>query len=133
MKILGVLIFMAGFSALADNPQIRACRLTEGTFHVVALEEDQFGFCEYGSAMMDSYSIFDSILESTQSLAVEAFLDSSECTEAQGYVARGTDLEGKNFDICKFSDGSMIENETLEAGPQAGSNAQLMKALQSRF
>lgn len=133
MKFLGVLVLFISLSALAENPQLHACRLTSGTFHVIALEDDEFGFCEYGSAMMDSYSIFDSIFDSHQSIAVEAFSASLDCTEAQGYLIRGTDLEGKIYEICRFSDDSMIENETLLAGPGSADNAQLVNALKSEF
>lgn len=133
MKFLGLFVLFFSLSAFAENPLMRACDLTDGEFHAVELENDQFGFCIYGSAMMDSFTILDQIFHSSKTLAAEAFEDGLSCEEANGYEVVGTDLEGLNFEICRFSDGSMIESETLQAGPQSVANTGLVKALQTKI
>ncbi|MEZ0391920.1 MAG: hypothetical protein ACAH59_06880 [Pseudobdellovibrionaceae bacterium] len=133
MKFLGLLTFLLGFSAFANNPQIRTCRITGGEFHAVRALNDEFGFCTYESAMMDSISLLLVTTSSQKTLAVQAFESGLQCSQSQGSVVRGEDLENKKFDLCVFSDESLVELGTLQAGPNASANTGLMKALQMRF
>ena len=134
MKLLGFAILLFSFSAFANNPQQRACRLTGGEFHALQIEADQVGFCVYGTSMLDSISIMQSAESGQVSRAVVEFNDPSNSCEVGGGVEKqGKDLEGREFQICVFDDHSAVELQTMLGGADAPCNSELVKALKIRY
>ncbi len=134
MKSICLVVLLFSFSAFANNPQQRACRLTGGLFHALNLDSDQVGFCVYGSSMMDSMSIMQSAESGTVSQAVSAFQAGSNSCESVGGIQKDvTDLENNSVRICGFADGSAIEVQTLANGPSSGQNSALEQALKVRY
>lgn len=130
---MGFLIFLVSFSSFASNPQIRTCNTTGGVFHSAHLSGDQVGFCIYGAAMMDSVSLLEVTTTSYKKSAVLAFEAGLNCSAAGGSEISVNDLEGHQFDVCLFSDSSIVELNTLIAGPNSSANAGLVQALETRY
>jgi hypothetical protein len=132
-SLLCVLFF--ALPSFATNPQIRVCKLTGGVFHSIRTSDDEIGFCQYKSALIDAVSILETTSNEPKSAAVEAFESSpiANCLEAQATSVKGEDVEGRSFDLCVFDDGSSIGRETLMSGKNSADNADLVKALKIRF
>ncbi len=134
MKLIGLMILFLSFSAFANNPQIRSCRLTGGNFQSLQIEADQVGFCVYGSSMIDSISVMQSAESGKVSQAIAEFNRSANsCEFAGGFEKQVQDLEGQGFQICTFDDHSAIEMQTMLKGADAPSNSLLTTALKVRY
>lgn len=139
--ILSISIIFSGFIANAqpnNNPQMRACRLTNGLFHAVNVPDDQIGLCLYGRAAVDTISLVEKVYDNQQSLAVQALYQSAQngyanCQAARAQLVQAQDLEGAPFQLCKFSDASWVELKTLQAGLLSSTNAGLKSALETKF
>jgi hypothetical protein len=135
MKILGLSLLFLTSTVFASNPLIRICNTTGGVFHEVSISDDSIGLCKYGSAYLDSLSVLKVTSEQTKTDAVAALesMNGLSCEDANATERQALDLEGKPFDLCFFQDGSVVESRTLQNGGGAGSNAGLMRAIQTRF
>jgi hypothetical protein len=129
--IIGVLFF--SLSALAHNPQIHICNVTEGKFQALQLGSDQVGFCQYGSAFVDAVSLMKVTSNESTTLAIRALEagPASSCEEVSAMDFGASNLEGTPYEICKFEDDSYVELSTLQNGLSA--NAKLSKAVSTRF
>ncbi len=137
MKNTLIYILFSSFislNAYAQNPQIKACINTGGQFHVINTNTDQFGFCQYGNALIDSISMLMFNSDHAKTLAVEAFeataFDSvRNCEQVNGTEVSGTDADSDSFQLCFLADSSSIEMKTLRAGYRANVNKGLVQAL----
>ena len=117
-----------------SNPLIRTCNVTGGVFHVIKLDEDQVGFCQYGKSMIDALTVMDSATARDESAAKLAALGAeTDCESAAGEAVATEDLDGAKFNLCVFEDGSIIETETLARGSADADNAALVQALNVKF
>lgn len=139
--VLFVLVMsLSAKAAPANNPQIRACRLTGGTVQIlkISLREDepndQFVFCKYSKlALVDGLSIRLHLAEEP-TLALDAYKqnidsDKNTCVANEGRIVSAKNLEDKSFSVCLFVDHSMIELLTLTSGINAPINKNLNQAL----
>ncbi len=125
-------------AAPTSNPQIRVCRLTNGLFHAVNVPDDQIGFCAYGQALLDAPSLMQNAYEGQKTLAVQALNRTlphgyPNCLSAKAQLVQAEDLEGVPYQLCKFADGSWVEQNTLQAGLMSQQNAGLKAALEMKF
>lgn len=126
--------------ALSRNPQIRACRFTQGLFRVIETSADQIGFCVYEKSLIDAVSVMQ-ILESKQTLAVQAFLETENIEHATCASAGAKALHGQmdnsgvhsdspvHYKICQFTDNSYLELRTLKLGVNARENKKLAELI----
>lgn len=135
MKAFAILALFLALPTWAENPLIRICRTTGGTFHEVQIPSDSVAMCQYGSALITSLSILKVTSSRSKCLAVQAFEKSNgtACETAGGELVSAVDAEGATFSMCLFHDGSMIESQTLELGPSSENNQGLVQALQTQF
>jgi putative hemolysin len=135
MKFFALFILGVSLQASAANPLMHFCALTHGSFRAAVVDDgDQVGFCQFGSAIIDAQSILSITTENNASSAAQAALnEGASCDDAGGSVLPAKDLEGHEFSICQFGDGSSLEVSTLQHGVDSGSNAHLVKALKTRF
>lgn len=136
MKFLGLSILFVSSICLAHNPMEHACHFSGGDFHAIATADDQIGFCQYGNAYIDSLSVLEAVANSTETIAVKVVKSSSNvvtCEQVGGQAIKGQDLEGFNFDLCQFKDGSLLERRTLQAGANSEFNAGLLFGLSARY
>ena len=132
--VLSSLLF-GSLTAFAQNSLIRACRLTQGQFFAVPIPGDEVAFCQYGEAAVDASSILKLSTSKSRSLAVAFFKAGpfQTCESAQAENLTTLDMDGRTFDICQFSDDSLMEQSTLQRGPQHPLNRGLVKALETHF
>ncbi|GIL17233.1 MAG: hypothetical protein BroJett040_09840 [Oligoflexia bacterium] len=114
-----------------SNPLIRICRINSGLFTEISVEQpasDKLPFCQFGQALVGSLSILEFQTEGRTSEALRAYKNSADCEISGGSTLQGSaDLLPVTF--CQFSDGSVIEAETLRGGPQSPHNQMLNQVL----
>jgi hypothetical protein len=137
---LGALSVCAGYigSASANsNPLIRACVLKNADFETLNTGSlDDLPMCRFGMALMGAQAVQD-VISGTTDQAVSAFLasqptgdPSSACSAVGADEVTGTsEQNGLSFDVCRFSDGSIVDAQTLARGAQDPQNAALRQAL----
>lgn len=136
MKSLNCLSLLAvitlSLSVLAqNNPQIRVCHQTGGIFHVADAEGDQIGLCQYDSSIIGTIDLLNyrDNIQGVQSL--QTYLDGIQSCEPYGQTKTIQLINnGPRVIICDFTDGSMIDAETLKTGRHDPKNAKLNTALE---
>lgn len=125
-KLLFVIALLSLNVFASQNPQIRVCRISQGTFEVFDIGTDEIGHCYFGDASIDTLSLMEIRFEDIKTQAVEA-LEFGD----RGCVYKV--VEGVNNvrsrQICLYRDGSSIELETLKKGPNHIDNRRLMSIL----
>lgn len=144
MRILllaGMIIF-AGVSSFAanNNPWMRACRIEAGQFWVLKAGTVQYSMCFFDDSAIGAETLFLFKSNAGVSEAVLAYKNRNAsaarggiCGSFDAEAIQGKDTEGQTFNICKFSDGSLMEETTLWLGPGAGTTQGLDKALSSTY
>lgn len=135
--IISTIIFLVSFNAMAaQNPLMRACRVTYGQFWLVKItepKEDTIPFCLYGKARISALSILEK-MDGTLTEAANAYLatasdEVSSCSEAGAKKITAREFDGTPTKICYFSDDSFIGTETLFRGANSSLNNTLNSAL----
>lgn len=119
-------------SSLATIHLIRFCRLTSGTFLVLPIDNDSYGFCFQGPAVIDSLSLMLTVTNQEKTQAVNALNSGKDCFTSGGSIVFSSDTSFSSTALCKFKDQSFIGALSLGNAP-AGHNDQLLKALATRF
>ena len=143
-------------TAGVPNPSSKYCA-DVGGLNDMAVDRDhnQYGICRIGSAIIDTWTLWRE-KHGDHQVAVKKYLEGkrqladAETTE-QGFETMaflpnpastfclkvGGALQilsqpGGEFGLCRFADGSSIEEWTLFSGPDAEGNAALTKLLRSK-
>ena len=141
LLLAGMIIF-AGVSSFAanNNPWMRACRIEAGQFWVLKAGSEEYSMCFFGESAVGAEALFQFKSKSATPEAVVAYKNRNAssarggiCGSFDAEVLQGKDTDGQTFNVCKFSDGSLIEETTLWLGPGAGTTLGLDKALSSTY
>ncbi len=125
------LVTLVGASAsFAGNPLIQQCHNYNGVFEVLAPgQTDDMPICIWGGASIGALDLVN-YRAGCSDQAANTFLASSSSDRSSVCDANGaTEVTGSNYDLCKFSDGSMIDAGTLARGASASENSPLVRAL----
>lgn len=124
-------VFFSMLTAFATNPQIRACRTSGGEFFVVNTENDQIGLCKLGLSVVGSIDILNKSAQIEIPLSLFNYRRGVKVCPSQN-LTEFTTFEGDKIYVCQYSDGSVIDVETLTSGKDSGRNTQLDAALSFR-
>lgn len=120
------------------NPQIRVCLQTQGHFESISIPglNGEYGFCVYQSARLDSLGLISWVWERKSNLARDIFIANhakKNCLQLGGQIILGEVLHTpesvQTLPICFFDDGSALDANSLELGPDSLINAQLLGVL----
>lgn len=134
MKILFLSSFLL-LSSLAwaqKNPLIRVCNQNQGEFRVLDPEHGELAVCYFGSAAIGALDLVEN-RQGHQKKSVQAFLTStgnqSSCADFSAEEVSGSDSDGHEYNLCQFSDKSLIDQQTLFDGPDSSQNKRLTAIL----
>ncbi len=126
-----------GFNASAETPYGRECRFAGGIHWDVSVQtEFDTPLCLFGSAAIGSAELAQYKWGNGLSYSLKAFKNQTSPSNPSGMCDvvgaaywTATDSDGKQWELCKFLDDSVIELKTLAAGVNAPANAKLVHAL----
>lgn len=126
---LSALVFFTAASALAyKNPQIHACNIARGEFMVVNAPYDQIGLCKLGLSLVGSIDLLNKDAHIEIPLSLYNYKKGIvSCTLRN--IATFTTFDGQEINVCYYSDGSVIDLETLITGKNNSRNTDLNRAL----
>lgn len=143
MRLLLLSIMMlVGTSAWAlnKNPWMRTCRIDQGQFWVIQSEKEDLALCLFGNFGVGAESLFLFKTKAGIPQALQAYWSrnvssnlGSVCSTYGAQLIRGIDTDGKTFNVCRFSDQSLIEETTLWFGPGTAGSEGLDKALSATY
>lgn len=127
--------------AQAENPWIRTCRVDQGQFWVLKAGTDDYSMCFFGDAGIGAESFFLFKTKSTTNSEALRTYKNRKTSSPRGGVCgafdadliEAKDSEGQTFNICRFSDLSLIEETTLWLGPGSVGNENLDRALSKTY
>jgi putative hemolysin len=124
---LTLMILVSTFSLLAfarPNPLAIFCEKEGGKYEQVFAPNGAFGLCSFGAGKIGAKAFYE-YAQGKAPLAVHSFFEGGECgKEAVVKYENGADVS-----VCEFSDGTVIEAQTLARGAKAKANAKLSRAL----
>lgn len=137
----GILLFFLSSLALGEglrNPLQRTCLTSGGQFWIYGVgSPDQYPVCRFGLSEVGALDL----LKQQEGLGVQsvsAFLSSASvppnrrsCVELNARIQDVIDSEGVQKLFCFFTDGSLLERETLLKGPEHPDNKALKTVLES--
>ena len=127
-----MLIISLLFTSLSSygirNPQIRACAVAQGVFLAVYAPEDQIGLCRLGLSLVGSIDLLNKDAQIEIPLSLHNYKKGVQvCTNRN--LATLITFEGEQINVCYYSDGSVIDIETLSSGKSNERNNKLNRAL----
>lgn len=140
MRSLPLLLLILAFrSAFAQEPVMDpVCRGRGAETVPVTVGADASGgaiLCKFGMASYIDRGSVGNAVSGFGTLAVRNYRDSgngpvgSHCTSFGAMLAQATDDWGRPYTLCRFFDGSMMEDRTFMMGPQSGFNREMDWAL----
>ncbi len=127
--------------AARQGPAARNCRISGGQLWVLNTGAvDELEVCIFGAAMISSDSLYNFTVLGTNNNAVHEYLKNrsnyggvpeSFCNKVGGYVSAMTDASSNLYSICRFSDGSAVEVNTLAAGYNTARNSDLTNVIKN--
>ncbi len=139
--MLFIAVALLSSSAFAiKNPLIRACSIEAGQFWVVKEKNQDYALCFFGDVAIGAEALFFFKSKSRMPESVLAYKNRTSSSARGGICGsydaeslQGKDTKGEVFNLCVFSDGSLIEETTLWLGPGSPSTQALDKALSSTY
>lgn len=142
MKLLFLsltMLFSVSSSAI-NNPWLRACSIEAGQFWVLTDgSNDELAMCFFDGAAIGAEALFKFKTKSGVSQSIQAYKQRKPATNGGGcesFNADAVDAVDSNqqmFSVCRFPDGSLIEENTLELGPNSGDTEALDRALSRTY
>lgn len=131
--VFSILLFSTGSAfaippILAANPQIRACRTVGGQFSVINSEFDQIGLCLIGPSIVGAIDILNRDAAIEIPLSLYNYRKGIMTCSTQNLTVLTTQ-HGNPLYVCLYSDGSLIDIDTLKAGKASLRNVELNRAL----
>lgn len=126
----------ASFSFAANNnPLMRTCRRENGLFWIVYAPNQELPLCFFGDAAIGAEALHGYKFGGGTVLAVDAYKKSTgaTCEQAGAVTVAGQDSEKATFEVCQFSDGTLVEKNTLLRGPGSPANGDLNRALRLAY
>lgn len=98
------------------NPLIRVCITNGGTFETHPVGTDEFAFCRWNRAVIDSQTLLSN-LNGVQSEAAGLMMSDTIATSCADVGASSLSLDSTpdRQEVCLFTDGSMLAIETISA------------------
>ncbi len=128
LLIVSAVIFTTATAFAVKNPQIRACYTVGGQFLVMNSEDDQIGLCKLGLSLVGSIDILNKDSRIEVPLSLSHYKRSIQVCQPQNITSLVT-FEGEEVTFCRYSDGSLIDIETLASGKNNDRNTVLNKVL----
>lgn len=135
------MFFSTSVFAANNNPLMRTCRVEGGQFWILKTEaKSELVMCFFNNAAVGAEALFQ--FKSNQGVAksIQAYktrkgsaVRGGVCGSFAATLVQGQDSEGQEFNVCRFSDNSLIEETTLWLGPGAGGHGALDRALSSTY
>ncbi len=141
MKVLllsVVVIFGGAFTqAATESPWGRICRNEQGQVSTLKAGSDELSVCFFGDAAIGAETLFLYKTKATNSTEALHAYKNRKTSSPRGGVCGAFDADllqtkganGENFNFCRFSDSSLIEETTLWLGPGSVSSESLDRAL----
>lgn len=111
------------------NPMMRTCNLVGGFSVVINVNADQILLCHIGKSYIGSLELFLFKTENRVSENIQDFLsgitDTKKCTS----VEIVSDLDCRSYELCFFSDGSIMDIGTFKKGVDHSDNQALKNVL----
>ena len=127
--VLALTLLLVGNSSFATrNPQIRACVTVGGQFFVVNSEFDEVGLCRIDTALVGSIDILNRDSGIEVPLSLFNYKKGAKSCASQNLTTLYT-FEGESIYVCQYSDGSIMDVETLTSGKDSARNQELNKVL----
>lgn len=124
---------MIGSRLALRNPLIRACVTNGGTFETHPIGTDEFAFCRWNRAVVDSQTLLSN-LDGVQSEAAGLMLSetvASTCADVGAgslVLTTGSDRQ----ELCDFNDGSKLSLEIIQSDPTNADRMRLKDILLGR-
>ncbi|KYG61253.1 hypothetical protein [Bdellovibrio bacteriovorus] len=139
--LLSITMIFAGLTAqAANNPWMRTCRIDQGQFWTIKVGSDEQALCLFGDASIGAETFFLFKTNAGVGDAIDAYKHRKSssprggvCGAFDAELIEGKDTSGRTFNICRFDDGSLIEETTLWLGAGSGSNEALDRALSKTY
>jgi hypothetical protein len=122
------LLLVSNSSFATRNPQIRACVSVGGQFFVVDAEFDEVGLCRIDAALVGSIDILNRDSGIEVPLSLFNYKKGVKSCSSQNLTTLYT-FEGESIYVCQYSDGSILDVETLTTGKNSPRNFELNKVL----
>lgn len=107
---------------IKSNPLIRICHQVGGEFVVFQNTKDEIPTCKIGHSYIGSLDLIQFMFEHQETLSINNYKTDNKTCEGQFKSLKS--LEGQVIDFCLFSDSSILDIQTLTAGPyQSGFEA----------
>lgn len=126
---LALSLLLVGNSSFATrNPQIRACVSVGGQFFVVDAEYDEVGICRIDNSLVGAIDILNRDSGIEVPLSLFNYKKGVQSCSSQNLTTLYT-FEGEPIYVCQYSDGSILDVETLTSGKNSARNQELNKVL----
>lgn len=123
------LVLLTSVSAFAlRNPQIRACLIAQGDFMIVNTSYDQIGLCKVGPSYVGAIDLLNKDAQIEVPFSLYSYKKGFQSCADRNLVTL-TMLDGQKLDVCYYSDGTLIDLETLTTGKNDPRNQLLNTAL----
>jgi len=135
-----LLFFAASVSGAANNPWMRVCRIDEGQFQALKAGGEEVSVCFFGEAGIGAEAFFLFKTNSGSTEAVQAYKNRNSSSPRGGVCGafdaepvQAKDSQGQVYNLCRFSDQSLIEETTLWLGPGSAVSEGLDRALSKTY
>jgi hypothetical protein len=140
LRIAAILVLFTSVAPAvqaSEPPYARVCRTAGGQPWTVDFSGgNDLMLCRFGVAAIGAADFAELKWNGRETRSVREFLASTParsadaaCANHGGDTQTATDSDGVGWQLCDFSDGSVVEVETLARGSSAASNASLVHAL----
>lgn len=138
LKIFGFIMFVTiPLSAATKNSLVKTCSEGEGKFLTLQAQKE-INLCFFKESGIGAKTLLEFKENGEKTEALTAYQKGSSgaqrggvCGSFSAELVEVSDSTGQVFNLCKFDDGSYIEETTLWLG--SGHNEELDKVLSSRY
>lgn len=123
------------------NPAAIFCDQVGGEVKILRTPKwHEYSVCLLGEAIVETFTLYSHVYKPNSQMAINVYLEGSMhpapngeeyCLHVDGQVEVMRDSQGHSVRLCQFSDGSLIEAETLFRGPLSPKNQKLNEFLKS--
>jgi len=111
------------------NPMMRTCNIAGGISIVVKVGEDQMLLCQIGQSLIGSLELFLFKTEKKNAEGIHFFLTNETDLKRCHSIQTVRDLDERSYELCFFTDGSILDKITFEKGLKHSDNQALKKVL----
>ncbi|MEN0059385.1 MAG: hypothetical protein AAGB31_11170 [Bdellovibrio sp.] len=138
--IIGLILPFSPQASAVSNPWLRTCRVDAGQFWVLKSSVGELSLCFFGDYAVGAEAFFLFKTRAGVADAIQAYKNRNSSSSRGGVcgsfgaeVVEGKDTAGQTFNVCRFSDQSLIEETTLWLGAGAAGSERLDEALSKTY